>query len=325
MDYLSKFKKLDLKTKKMISGNLAGNFKSVFRGRGLEFDEFKEYEEGEDSKYIDWLVSAREQRLLTKKFVVDKSIKVFFVIDKTKSMDFGFDKKKIDTLIEVFFLLALSSEENSDEVGSLIFDENSMKFFDTKKGKAHIFEIYKNIVENLFEKEKNGNIKVTKKVIKVIKNGLIISKNKISGFYGKGKNYNEGKGNILNSTFSFLNKIKLKNTLLFILSDKMETLDDKNLKILALKNDIIFVNIFDNFENTLESNETEGVLGFLSNLGNKIFIDNTTDEKKDEYKKLREKKIKDFSIYLNRMGISYLKIDNLTNIYKEFFNFFNKK
>ena len=69
MDHLKNFKKLDLKTKKMISSNLSWNFKSVFKWKWLEFDEFKEYEDGEDSKYIDWLVSARENRLLTKNLV----------------------------------------------------------------------------------------------------------------------------------------------------------------------------------------------------------------------------------------------------------------
>ncbi len=292
MDYLKNFKKLDLKTKKMISSNLSWNFKSAFRWKWLEFDEFKEYEAGEDSKYIDWLVSARENKLLTKKFSVDKSLKVFFVMDVSKSMNFGFDKTKKDTLLEIFFLLALSSVENWDDIGALIFDENSYKFFDTKKGKWHIFEIYKTIVE------RENNLSV------------ITDNSQLSS---------------LNSTFSFLTKIKLKNTLLFFLTDKMEFENDKNLKVLALKNDLIFVNIFDNFENTLNAkNEKSGVLGFLSNLWKWMFIDSLDKEKKTEYAILRKTKIKNFSRYLHSIKVRYISIDNLTNIYKEFFNFFSK-
>jgi hypothetical protein len=93
-----------------------------------------------------------------------------------------------------------------------------------------------------------------------------------------------------------------------------------------LKNDIIFVNIFDNFENTLDAkNENSGILWFLSNLWKWMFIDNLDEEKKQEYTKLRNTKIRDLQLYLNKIWIRYLKIDNLSNIYKEFFNFFSKK
>lgn len=303
IDYLSKFKKLDLKTKKMISWNLAWNFKSAFKWRWLEFDEFKEYDSGDDSKYIDWLVSAREQRLLTKRFAIDKSIKVFFVLDITKTMEFGFEKTKIDTLIESFFLLALSSIENWDDVWAVVFNENSYSFFDAKKWKASVFEIYRKIEEmSIWENEKKDTKTQWKLDSKWLQEKSIIS------------------------IFSFLNKIRLKNTFLFILTDKMNVKDDKNLKILALKNDVVFVNIFDEFENTLETlAENSGVLWFISNLWKRFFIDNLNEKKKEEYRELRKNKINDLSKYLVNLKISYLKLDNKSNIYKEFFNLFAKK
>ncbi len=327
MDHLKNFKKLDLKTKKMISSNLSWNFKSVFKWKWLEFDEFKEYEDGEDSKYIDWLVSARENRLLTKKFSVDKSLKVFFVMDIWKSMDFGFDKTKKDTLLEIFFLLALSSVENWDDVGALIFDENSYKFFDTKKGKWHIFEIYRSIVEkengfSAFSSVIPAEAGIYKNDNKSILNNEANANNNLidSGLNPEWRSLKN-----LNSTFSFLTKIKLKNTLLFFLTDKMEFENDMNLKVLALKNDVIFVNVFDNFENTLDAeNEKSGVLWFLSNLWKWMFVDNLDEEKKEQYAILRKSKIKSFSRYLHSIKVRYISIDNLTNIYKDFFNFFSK-
>jgi len=295
MNYLQNFKKLDIKTKKMISGFDSGNFKSAFKWRWLEFAEFKEYEAWEDSKHIDWLVSAREQRLLTKKYSVDKSIKVFFVLDVWKDMDFWFEKKKLDTLIEIFFLLWLSSVENYDEVWALIFSENNYKFLDTKKWKAHIFEIYKNILDINWNNQK----------LKDKKNDFNLQD--------------------IKSVTSFLTKIKLKDTLIFILTDKMDLIWDKNLKVLSLKNDIIYVNIFDNFENTLDTKtENSWIIWLLWDTKEQIFIDNLDKEKKSEYVDLRNQKIKWFSNYLNTMWIGYLKIDNLMNVYKEFFYYFKK-
>lgn len=302
MNHLQDFRKLDIKTKKMISSNLAWNFKSAFRGRWLEFDEFKEYEAWEDSRYIDWLVSAREQRLLTKKFSLDKSIKVFFVLDLTKSMDFWIEKKKQDTLIEAFFLLALSSIENTDDVGALIFDENRYKFFEPKKWKSQIFEIYRSIMEinnDSIDPESSSGWQSSKKV---------------------------QTSTTLESILSFLMKIKLKNTMLFFLTDKMQIQDYKELKVLALKNDLVYVNIFDNFENTLTlPKEYSWVLGLDSIFWEWIFVDLSDKEKKDEYIAYRKDKINMLSRYINSIKASYLKIDNLSNIYSEFFNFFSKK
>ncbi|NDK08885.1 DUF58 domain-containing protein [Candidatus Gracilibacteria bacterium] len=348
MNHLQDFRKLDIKTKKMISSNLAGNFKSAFRGRGLEFDEFKEYEAGEDSRYIDWLVSAREQRLLTKKFSLDKSIKVFFVLDLTKSMDFGIEKKKQDTLLEAFFLLALSSIENTDDVGALIFDENRYKFFEPKKGKSQIFEIYRSIME-MNTNSASSVIKHSHSVILGLDPGISSKvenlKNTKDTNIFKSIFSRDDKKNIsesidsgsgpegqfselvnLNSILSFLMKIKLKNTMLFFLTDKMQIQDYKELKVLALKNDLVFVNIFDNFENTLTlPKEYSGVLGLDSIFGEGIFVDLSDKEKKDEYIAYRKDKINMLSWYINSIKASYLKIDNLSNIYSEFFNFFSKK
>lgn len=290
MDAIKNFQKLDIKTKKMISSFDAWNFKSLFKWKGLEFAEYKEYEIWEDSKDIDWLVSARGQKILTKIYNIDKSIKVFFLLDLRNNMNFGFEKKKIDSLLEIFFLLALSSIENSDKVWAIIFKEDDFKIFQAKRWKSHIFNIYKEILN--------------------FTNNLKIKKNE----------------NNLQNMILFLNQIKLKNNFLFILTDEMDVINDKNLKVLSLKNDIVYINIFDNFENTLEINENNlWIMWFKSKLWDTLNIDLNDDEKKENYKKYRQEKIKKLSNYLNKLWISYLKIDNFTNIYKEFFYFFKLK
>lgn len=290
MDAIKNFQKLDIKTKKMISSFDAWNFKSLFKWKGLEFAEYKEYETWEDAKNIDWLVSAREQKILTKKYNVDKSIKVFFLLDLRKNMNFGFEKKKIDSLLEIFFLLALSSIENSDKVWAIIFKEDDFRVFQAKRWKAHIFNIYKEIL-----------------------------------CYTSGSNPRENK-NSLQNMISFMTQIKLKNNLLFILSDEMDVTNDKNLKVLSLKNEIVYINIFDDFENTLENKWNYSWLSwFSSRFGDVLNIDLQNTYKKEEYKKYRQEKINNLSRYLWKVWISYLKIDNLTNIYKDFFYFFKLK
>lgn len=331
MNHLKNFRKLDITTKKMISSNLAWNFRSAFKWRWIEFDEFKEYEPGEDSKHIDWLVSARENKLLSKRYTLEKSIKVFFVLDIGSSMEFWIEKSKKDTLIETFLLLALSSVENWDSVWALVFGDNYYRFFGHKKWKAHIFEIYKNIVEFTSVIARNESIQ---KEWNNIVNGLLrknsqwqqseIQRRLPSSMEWQNQKTEENQIS-LNYTLTQLSNIKLKNNLVFILTDNMSIENDKNLKVLSLKNDIIYVNIFDNFENTLDwSLENSCVLGFLGTKKESIFIDNLDERKKEEYIKLRKQKIEDLKKYLQSFGISYLKIDNLSNIYKEFFIHFNK-
>ena len=124
----------------------------------------------------------------------------------------------------------------------------------------------------------------------------------------------------LEKQIEYLNKIKLENNLVFILSDKDSLENTKQLKLLNLKNEVIFINIFDYFENNLE--DIDWFVKFSKN-SDLLEINLKNEKKIEEYKKLRKNKLKKFKFSLEKLGLDYLYIDSSLNTYKELLKFFS--
>lgn len=141
-EYLKKFRSLDIKTKKHISSTFLGNFRSVFKGNGLTFSDFKLREEGEDTSRIDWLVSAREGKLLVRKMEEERELSIMFLVDFHSWMEFWFGRTKKDVLLESFFLLALSAISEKDRISTYVFWWNTAHFSPFSKTKNALFEVF---------------------------------------------------------------------------------------------------------------------------------------------------------------------------------------
>lgn len=276
-------KKLHLKINRFVDSLFVGNYKTAFKWRWLEFSDYRPYDENDDAKYIDFLASVREGKLLIKRFEEERELTVFFLLDISESMDFWEQQKKLDTLQEVFYILSLSASKNNDKVWSIIFNDNWFEFI--KPGKW-----IKNIHKILEITQKN-NIK------------------KIANFE-------------VNKLITIFNNLPIKNSLVFLLTDKMWEIQDKNLKILSVKNDFVYINIFDFIENNLV--EKEGIVR-LKKWFQTFFINSKNTHKIEEYRQLRQRKIKDFTKKLHNLKISYLMIDNTTNIFSKLLTFFKTR
>lgn len=273
-------KKLNLKIKRLVDSLFVWNYKTAFKWKWLEFSDFRQYDFSDDAKYIDFLASQREWKLLIKRFEEERELNVFFVLDLSESMNFWQEKTKLQTLAEVFYILWLSATINNDKIWALIFDENWFNLVKSWKWKNSLLKIL-NIIE--------------KKEIK-----------KIDGFD-------------VNKLFSFLNSLPIKNSLMFFLSDKIDEIDDKYLKIQSIKNDFIYINIFDYFENNLSSDDDILKLWFWKKV---LFVNFRNKKKVSEYRNLRNQKIKDFKAKLSKYKIDYLLIDDKTNIFAKLLKFF---
>lgn len=276
-------KKLNLKINRLVDSLFVWNYKTAFKWRWLEFIDYRLYDSSDDAKYIDFLASAREWKLLIKRFEEERELTVFFLLDLSETMNFWEEKTKIDTLIETFYILSFSANKNNDKIWAIIFNDNWFEFI--KPGKW---------------------IKNIHKILEIIKKNNI---KKIPDF-------------AVNKLITIFNNLPIKNSLVFLITDKMWEIEDKNLKISSLKNDFVYINIFDFIENNLIDDFwvlrfKDKFKTFFINLGNKQKILN--------YRKLREKKIKDFKAKLNKLKISYLQIDNKTNIFSQLLTFFKTR
>ena len=146
-ELLKQVKSLDIKTKNLVEGMESGAYRSRFRGGGIEFSEVREYAAGDDARRVDWNVSARYNDLFVKEFVEEKELNVYVVMDMSASNDFGFVKSKKELGFEITASLMFSALKNNDRVGLGLFTDSLEKFVPAKKGKKHMMEILKKLLE----------------------------------------------------------------------------------------------------------------------------------------------------------------------------------
>ena len=146
-ELLKQVKNLDIKTKNLVEGMESGAYRSRFRGGGIEFSEVREYAAGDEARRVDWNVSARYNDLFVKEFVEEKELNVYVVMDMSASNDFGFVKSKKELGFEITASLMFSALKNNDRVGLGLFTDSLEKFVPAKKGKKHMMEILKKLLE----------------------------------------------------------------------------------------------------------------------------------------------------------------------------------
>ncbi|MDO5552500.1 MAG: DUF58 domain-containing protein [Planctomycetia bacterium] len=145
-EILKKVKRLEIISNRFANDLFAGQYKSVFRGRGMEFSEVREYEPGDDIRSIDWNVTARAGRPFIKRFVEERELTVLFMVDISASGIFGSSVSKLDTAIEVVGTLMFSALKNNDKVGLLTFGDRVHDYYRPTKGKANILRLIRELV-----------------------------------------------------------------------------------------------------------------------------------------------------------------------------------
>lgn len=146
-ELIKKVRRIELVTRRLVNLELAGQYHSVFKGRGMDFDEVQPYVEGDDVRFIDWNVSARTGGLHVKHFVEERELTVLIVVDASSSMAFGSaSETKRLVAAQIAALLAMLAVRNNDRVGLAIFDEEVDQFIPPKKGKKHVLRLVTSIL-----------------------------------------------------------------------------------------------------------------------------------------------------------------------------------
>jgi uncharacterized protein (DUF58 family) len=141
-ELLKEVRRIEVQSRRLVTGTMAGGYHSVFRGAGIEFDEVREYVEGDDPRTVDWNVTARVGRPYVKKYVDERELTVLFLLDLSASMGGGFGALSArQTAARVCACLALSAIQNHDKVGLIAFSETVDKFVPPKKGQSHALSI----------------------------------------------------------------------------------------------------------------------------------------------------------------------------------------
>lgn len=208
-DAFDHIKRLHLETKRHVDDLFAGTYRSIFKGEGIEFEEVREYEPGDDVRSIDWNVSARTQKLFVKRFREERELRLILVVDISASTHFGHEKKtKKELIAEVGALLAMTALKNQDKVGLLLVTSEIELYLKPKKGTRHLLRL---IRELLYFKPKN-------------------------------------KGTDLEKAIRFLGKVEKKRTICLMVSDFISPNFSRSIKIAAKKHELIACRVFDKLE-----------------------------------------------------------------------------
>src|ERR1700761_2812460 len=146
-DILRKVRQIEIRTNRIVADSLAGHYLSVFKGRGMDFDEVREYTPGDEVRTIDWNVTARAARPFVKKFTEERELTIFLLVDISASGNFGSGAVgKGDLEAERARVLAFSAIRNSDKVGMLLFTDRIERHLAPKKGRRHVLRVIRDIL-----------------------------------------------------------------------------------------------------------------------------------------------------------------------------------
>lgn len=207
-----KIRYLEIYTSKAVNDILAGEYESVFKGRGMEFDEVREYSPGDEIRTIDWNVTARMGHPFVKRFVEERELTVFFLVDLSASGAFGsVGKTKNAVAAELCALLAFSAVKNNDKVGLLIFTDHVEMFIPPKKGISHVLRLIRELLN--FKPDKTDTN--------------------------------------INAALDYLGRVSRKRAVVFLISDFQTEGFEKPLRVLGKRHDLIALSISDPRERAL--------------------------------------------------------------------------
>ena len=207
-EILKKVRKYEIEIRKYLNNSNQGDYNSIFKGSGIDFDDLRPYQYGDDHRSINWNISAKEDKIYTNTYKEDKEQSVFFLLDVSQSQYIGNEKHKINISKEIASVLTISALNTNSQVGILCYSDQKELFIQSKKGTSHGYRIIKNLYEL---KQKSSKTDISK-MIKF-----------------------------------FMNTIK-KKCLVVLISDFIDKDYHKNLSALSKKHDVICLHIFDDYE-----------------------------------------------------------------------------
>ena len=283
-EILKKVRQIEIRTGRLVNDVFAGKYESVFKGRGMEFHEVREYVPGDDIRSIDWNVTARTGHPHVKKFVEERELTILLMADMSGSGYFGsVEKMKRDVMAEIGALLAFSAIKNNDKVGLLLFTDKVEKFIAPKKGRPHVLRV---IRELLYHKAK-------------------------------------GKKTSINTALEYLGKVLKKKTVVFLISDFIDSGYEKLLRILNKRHDIIGISISDPRETHLPS---IGLLEFEdAETGERLYLDSSDDFLRNELKKRRDSFVESRNKAFKSMSVDSVDISTDRSYIKPLILFFRTR
>jgi|ERR1700733_8814934 len=208
LNIFDKIRKIQYATTQLADEIMAGTWRSAFKGQGIEFEEVREYQSGDDVRLIHWHVTARMDRPYIKVFREERELTVFLIVDISASLRFGSKNLKRDLIAEIGAVLAFSAIKNNDKIGLILFSNQVEKYVPPKRGTRHVLRVIRELVA--FEPKYPGTD--------------------------------------IAHVLSFFNNLQRKAAICFLISDFISPDFSHELSLTAGRHDLIAINIIDPYE-----------------------------------------------------------------------------
>ena len=281
-ELIKKIRKIEIKTRGISKDIFSGEYHSVFKGKGMAFSEVREYQVGDEIRTIDWNVTARFNSPFVKVFEEERELTVMLLVDVSASESFGTKKQfKKDLITELCAVLSFSAIQNNDKIGVILFSDKIEKFIPPKKGRSHILRI----IHDLIDFEPTGT------------------------------------GTDIGEALRYLVNVIKKKSIVFVLSDFLDTNMEDALKIAGKKHDTIALRIYDQRE---EEMPKVGLIRVMdSETGKLIWVDTAMKSVRKKYEqwwKDKEQKL-DSMFKKNKIDEVKIRVDKsyivpLSNFFK---------
>jgi len=288
-EILKKIRYIEIPARKLVDEVFSGEYRSVFKGRGMEFSEVREYLPGDDIRIIDWNVTARFGRPFVKKFVEERELTVILLVDMSGSEDFGSGiRSKRELACEIGAILAFSALKNNDKVGLILFSDIIEEFVPPRKGRRHVLRIIRDIL----------------------------------AFQPKSRGTN------LETALGFLNEVMRKKAIVFIISDFISPDFEQALKATAARHDLNAFTILDPreisigdkekfFPALVEIEDAETGHRRIVNLRDRHFLARFAEKQEERLEKLKQ--------LFNRVNIEHTLLKTNEDYMKELMRFFKER
>ena len=205
-EIIRKVRRIEIRTKKLVNDVFSGEYHSIFKGRGMEFEEVREYQPGDDIRIIDWNVTARYGYPFVKKFTEERELTVMLLVDASSSGEFGTAQRmKGEIAAELCSVLAFSAIKNNDKVGMIIFTDKIEKYIAPKKGSSHVLRLIREVLYFKPEHQRTD----------------------------------------INCALEFLGRIIKRRCVVFLVSDFLSTGYEKRLSVANKRHDVVAIKIVD--------------------------------------------------------------------------------
>ena len=283
-ELLKKVRKIEIKTRRLSENLFGGEYQSTFKGRGMTFSEVRKYEFGDDVRSIDWNVTARYNEPFIKIFEEERELTMMLVVDISASEFFGTSTKfKRELITEISATLSFSALQNNDKVGVILFSDQIELFIPPKKGKSHILRIIRELIEFKPNSKKTS----------------------------------------ISTALSFLMRVIKKKSIVFILSDFIDSDYENSIQLVSKKHDLTGIRIYDKIESNIPN---LGIVPFRDNETSTINYVNTNSKSfKSNHTINYYKKVNYFEESFKKNGSGQISCQTDEDFVKKLLSYFKRR